>query len=247
MRWRVGAQQWFVWLAARRHRRLLLACLISLLISGVLLGLIGLTRWRGQRALETDTRSIIQQTGQQLMRALNSRRGTLTFLRDTLNRRVDLTAPQLQAMGTSAVEHTRHLLGIGLLRDAQAPEWWSGLSGVPRAELAQLNNAILKRTQVRGTWRVPSTFTTRTTTQRPLLIMLEPLRAPSYRQSAIVGVFDIKPLLEDFFASSLSQWHPVQLFDGEVVLYQSQDWPLAAGEPRPVYYQRHRRHSAGGS
>ena len=234
MLWRAGAQQWFAWLAVGRHRRLLLACLISLLVSGVLLGLIGLTRWRGQRALETDTRSVIQQTGQQLVRALNSRRGTLTFIRDTLNRRADLTGPQLQAMGTSAVEHTRHLLGVGLVRTAQAPEWWSGPSAVSRAELADLNHAMLKRTEVRGTWRVPSTFTTRTATQRSFLIMLEPLRASSHRRSAIVGVFDIKPLLEDFFASSLSQWHPVQLFDGEVVLYQSSDWPRAAGEPRPI-------------
>src|SRR3989338_4666994 len=129
-------------LTTRRYRRVLVAGLITLLTSATLLGLIGFMRWRGRQALRYDTRTVIAQVGQQLVRALQSRRGTLTFLRDTLNRRPDLTLPQLQAMGASAVEHTRHLAGTGLIRAAQPPVWWSGPHGLSRSDVTQLNRAI---------------------------------------------------------------------------------------------------------
>ena len=73
-------------LSARRHRRILLASIVTLATSAVLLGLISVIRWRGRQAVRTDTGTVIAQTGQQLVRSLQSRRGTLTFLRDTLNR-----------------------------------------------------------------------------------------------------------------------------------------------------------------
>ena len=143
---------------ARRYRRILIASGVTLLTSATLLGLIGLTRWSGHQALKSDTHTVIAQASQQFVRALQSRRGTLTFIRDTLNRRSDLSVLQLQAMGASAVEHTRHLIGTGLTQSTQDPAWWSGPAGLSQAELSQLNRAILQRTQLRGIWRVPSTF-----------------------------------------------------------------------------------------
>ena len=77
---------WNLRLTAQRYRQVLMASIVTLAVSGLLLGLISITRWRGKRAIETDTRSIVSKTTQQLQRALVSRRGTLTFLRDTLNR-----------------------------------------------------------------------------------------------------------------------------------------------------------------
>ena len=90
-------------LSARRHRRILFASIVTLAISVVLLGLIGAIRWRGRQAVRSDTGTVIAQTGQQLVRSLQSRRGTLTFLRDTLSRQPDLSAGPLEAMGGSAV------------------------------------------------------------------------------------------------------------------------------------------------
>jgi diguanylate cyclase (GGDEF)-like protein len=53
---------------------------------------------------------------------------------------------------------------------------------------------------------------------------LEPLRVPASESRAIVGVFDLKPLAADFFASGLQQRYPVQLLDGDTILYRSHDW-----------------------
>jgi diguanylate cyclase (GGDEF)-like protein len=218
----------------QRYRQVLMASVITLLVSGSLLGLIGLTQWRGKRALQTDTRSIVSKTTQQLQRALVSRRGTLTFLRDTLNRQGDLTPAQLKALGASATEHTRHLLGTGLVRATQLPAWWSGPQGLSPAELAQLNRAIVERARLRGAWRVPSTFVATMRSDRQLLVMLEPLRAAAYRQSAVIGVFSIKPLLEDFIATTLPEHQPVQIVSEDTILYRSVNWQPVTDDEQPI-------------
>lgn len=217
-------------LTARRHRRILIAAAITLLTSVTLLGLIGVTRWRGRQAVQHDTRTVISQTGQELVRRLQSRRATLAFLRDTLNRQPNLTPAALDAMGASAVVHTRHLLGVGLLRTGERPVWWSG-PPLSQSALGQVNRAIAQRTRLRGVWRAPSTLVTRAPAERPLLIMLEPLRAAPYQQSAVVGLFEVKHLLEDFFSSGFPQRYPVQVLDGDTLLYRSSDWrPAQEGQ-----------------
>ncbi|MBI2495238.1 MAG: sensor domain-containing diguanylate cyclase [Candidatus Omnitrophica bacterium] len=221
-------------LTTRRYRRILIASLVTLGTSAVLLGLIGFIRWRGHQALQSDTHTVVAQASQQLIRSLQSRRGTLTFLRDTLNRQPGLTLPQLQALGTSAVRHTRHLLGAGVARASQRPTWWATPRTLSRSELAQLNRTILHHGQGSWTGRAPSTFVMTTRTQRPLLVMMEPLRAPPYRRSSVVGVFDLKPLLEDFFTANLSPRHPVQLLEGRTLLYRSPAWQPAAADQRPI-------------
>lgn len=214
----------FLRLSTRRARRILVACAITLCTSLVLLALLAMIRWGGRSALQSDTHSVIEQTSTQLLRTLQSRRGTLTLLRDTLNRRADLSLPQLQAMGASATEHTRHMLGIGLLRAEQQPAWWQNPSQLSHASNASLNRGLIQRSQLSGVWRTPSTFVVSGPANRPLLVMLEPLRASTYARSAIIGIFDLKPLLEDFFASALSQPYPVQLLDHSVLLYRSVSW-----------------------
>ena len=221
-------------LTARRYRRILIASIVTLLTSGSLLSLIGFIQWRGHQAVQSDTHTVIGETASQLVSRLQSRRGTLTFVRDTLNRQSDLTSPQLQAMGASAVEHTRHLLGVGMVRAARPMEWWSGPQRLSKTELAQLERAVTQRAKLRGVWRLPSTFVTTTTTRRVLLVMLEPLRSSDYQESAIAGVFDLKPLLEDFFASSLSQHYPAQLLDGDTLLYRSSGWQTTSNDQPPI-------------
>lgn len=218
--------------SARRHRRVLVASVITLATSAALLGLLGVIRWRGRQAVRSDTGTIIAQTGQQLVRALQSRRGTLTFLRDTLSRQPDLPPASRQAMGASAVEHTRHLLGIGLVRGPTPPAWWAKPAGLSTASLGELTRAVSRRSQLRGAWRVSSTFAT--TAERPLLIMLEPLRGATPREQALVGVFDLKPLLADFFAANLSQPYPVQILDESRMLYRTGEWEWPGGGPRPI-------------
>lgn len=231
--WGLQVHAWLIRFRPRSHRRIIVACLITLLISGFLLGLIGFMRWRGQRALQSDTGSVVAQAGQQLIRSLESRRGTLTFIRDTLNRRADLSRPQLEALGLSATEHTRHLLGTGLLRASAAPEWWARPQHVSERERDSMNRAVVQRAKLRGVWRVPSTFVTTVEGQRTFLIMLEPLRTPVYPQSAIMGVFDLKPLLEDFFSTRVFQ-HPVQILDGTTLLYRSAAWQSTTETVHPI-------------
>ena len=217
-----------------RARRIIAAALVTFVTSLTVLGLIGFARWQGRQAVRNDTRIAVEQISEQLLRTLQSRRGTLTLLRDTLNRQPALETTQLSAMGDSAVQHTRHLLGIGLLRGTQPPVWWSTAPQLSDTEVAQVNRAAIQRAKLRGIWRVPSTFVTATQTQRPVLVMFEPLRAPTFRESAVIGALDLKQLLEDFFSSGLPKSYPVQLFDGQTLLFRSADWAAGTAERRVV-------------
>ena len=225
-------------LPARYHRRVLFASAITLCTSLTLLGLIAFTQWRGRQALRSDTRTIITQASQQLLRALQSRRGTLALLRDTLRRSRTLSSSQLQAMGASAVEHTRHLLGTGVVRSRELPMWWSGPPGLTQAEYAELEQVIATRLKLRNSWRVPATFVAVTGQGRELLVMLEPLRSPVEPPSAIIGVFTLSPLLEDFFTSGILQGFPAQLLDDETVLYRSRHWVPDTPARSPVIVEQ---------
>ena len=218
----------------RKHRRILIAAVATLLTSVVLLGLIGVTRWRGRQAVQQDTRTVIVETGNELVRRLESRRGTLTFLRDTLKRQPDLTPSALEAMGASGVQHTRHLIGVGLIQSGRPPLWWASPRSLPAETFNQLSRAIVQRTRLRGVWRVPSTFIAAPAADDPLLVMFEPLRTGPIRELAVVGVFAVKPLLDDFFSSGLPQHYPVQVLDGRTLLYRSSDWPVAPADPHPL-------------
>ena len=112
-----------VGMTARRHRRIFVASVATFLTSAVLLGFVSFIQWRGHLALQHDTDVISTQASEQLLRALISRRGTLTFIRDTINHQPDLSTPNLRAMGLSAVQHTRHLIGIGLVGATQNLTW----------------------------------------------------------------------------------------------------------------------------
>jgi diguanylate cyclase (GGDEF)-like protein len=91
-----------------------------------------------------------------------------------------------------------------------------------------LNSAITDRTRLPGVWRVPSTFGVTTKADQTLLVMLEPLRAPS---TALIGVFELSPLLKDFFTDVAPHQHPVQLLDGTTALFRSAGWKDAADGP----------------
>ena len=217
-----------------RPRRILAAAVVTLFTTAALLGLIVFTRWRGAQAVQSDTRSVAAQTAQQLVRSLQSRRGTLTFLRDTLDRRPLMELPQLEAMGASAADHTRHLLGVGGIRPGYPPVWWAAPEALGSREQAQLIRALGARTKMRGVWRVPSTFVV-SADGRALLVMLEPQRSSAFGQSAVVGVFDLGPLLDDFMDTNLTGRYPAQVLDGDRLLFRSPRWqPLSDGQQPPV-------------
>ncbi len=226
-------QPWLVRLSTKRYRRLALAGLITVGIAVTCLVVAAVAHWQSTRVVLGDTRLAASQAVDQLRRGLDSRRGTLTFIRDTINRGVNLSAAQLQAVGASATTHTRHLLGTGLARAGAEPVWWFGPQTLGRQEQTALNRVIVQRGRVRGVWRVPSTFVFSAANARPLLVMLEPLRAPGYERGAVMGVFDLAPLLADFFASRFVRHYPVQVLDGALVLHQSPDWAAGSDEASP--------------
>ncbi len=185
-----------------------------------------LLRWKTDRALQRDTRVIVSQASQQLVRALESRRGTLTLLRDTFDKAPNLLTDERRAMAKSGVEHTRHLLALGQLRRDQPIVWLTDAPALTDAQFGALQRALAQRVQLRMVWRLSSTLTSQPT-ERPILIMLEPMRAKGLPPSVLVGVFDVHPLLTDFFELSLQQPFPVQVLDGDTILYRSPRWSTA--------------------
>ncbi len=236
MPWRGPA--WLPKLNSRRYRRVFIACLATLGVSGVLLGTLVFVRWRADRAVRNDTRVVLDQAAEQLLRALESRRGTLTLLRDTLDKAPSLAFPEQHALANSAATHTRHLIGIGVTRQNHPLTWWAIPSPLTSREQSLLTRAVLTRTGLRNVWRVPSSLTVCVTPQRPLLIMLEPHRSAANQRSAVVGVFDLAPLLADFFELTLQQPYPVRLLEGEQALYRSDRWENPVEGKRPTVIEQ---------
>ncbi|MBI4597664.1 MAG: GGDEF domain-containing protein [Candidatus Omnitrophica bacterium] len=220
----------FIRLTARRYRRILIASFVTLAISVVLLVSIGLLQWRGHQAIQRDARNSIADLSSQLLSTLKSRRGTVTLLRDTMNRQPQLPAASLKAMGISAVAHTRYLVGIGLLNATDGIAWWSTPPSLSAADAAQLNRLLRARSQNAATWRSPSAFVARARSTRTWLIFLEPLRASSHGSAAVCGVFDVKALADDVFAAQASPDAPAQFLQDQAVLYRSPQW-IADGSP----------------
>ncbi len=233
-------RSWMGRLNSRRYRRTLIACIATVGLSLALLGTVAFMRWRADRAVHGDTTVVLNQAGQQLIRAFESRRGTLTLLRETLEKAPTLALAERQALAKSSVAHTRHLLGIGLAGAEQGLEWWDRpILSSPQGR-RQLTQAITQRSRLRNAWSVPSTFTITVETDRSLVVMLEPLRTAANRRRVVVGVFDLKPLLVDFFDLSLQQPFPAQLREDDTVLYRSSRWqaPKQEGRAPTVIIQR---------
>jgi len=215
---------WFPRLNSRRYQRILIACLATLGVSASLLGTVIVVRWRADHAVRGDTRVVLKQAAEQLLRALQSRRGTLTLLRDAMDKAPTMAVEEQTALAISAVAHTRHLIGAGLIRANAAPTWWIAPTPTTSHERSAIKQVLTHRTTLRQVWRVPSTFTVRAGSTRPFLIMLEPLKAAKHQRSSIIGIFDLKPLLADFFELSLQQPFPVQLLEANQALYTSAAW-----------------------
>jgi diguanylate cyclase (GGDEF)-like protein len=209
-------------LNSRRYQRVFVACLATLAISAGLAGVLLVVRWKTDRALRGDTHLVLRQAGQQLVRAIQSRRGTLTLMRDAFDRAPGLSSTDQSAIAHSAVAHTRHLVGMGLLQRSGPTTWW--VAPAEGDALAHLDRMINRRASVASAWRVPSTFTVQRTDDHWQLVMLEPLRRADNRGRAIIGVFDIRPMIADFFELTLQQPYPVRVLQTPDVLYASDGW-----------------------
>lgn len=228
----MASMRWVPRLRSRRSRRLATAVVATLGIGATVLAVAVGMRWQATHAVKDDTRVVLNQAADQLLRTFQSRRGTLTLLRDTLDRAPDLNVAEQQALGNSAAAHTRHLLGVGVLRSGHTPEWLKTPSAIPARERAQLDRVIGQQIRLRGR-RTPGTWMVEAGQQ--CLVMLEPMRAKANRGIVLVGVFDLAPLLKDFFELSLQQPYPVQLLSGDAVLYRSTQWPASSPDkPLPI-------------
>jgi hypothetical protein len=225
---------WFLNVHSRRFRQLLIACLLTCSVSVALLGSVMVMRWRAEAAQRKDTGVVLTQASQQLLRAFQSRRGTLTLLRDTFDQASQLSADEQKTLADSAVSHTRHLLGIGLSQSGRPPAWLRTPARTSREERERLARNVSQRTRAAQSRRVPSTFTVAIPPRRTLLVMLEPLRSARPSRQLLIGIFEVEPLLSDFFELTLQQPFPVQLLEGDRILYQSTDWQQPTADRPPT-------------
>ena len=213
-------------LHSHHYRLLFIASLLTLGVSGGAVGTMLLVRWQAHQAVHEETRFILYRTQQQLAPVLQSRRSTLTLLRDTLDQAPTMSGSEQQALANSAVEHTPRLLGIGWLGTHTAFHWWSPpASTTTAAERADLARNIAGRIRP-GARRAPSAWTVLTRSRRSFLVMAEPLRARTHRGQLLVAVFDLQSLLGDFFKLTFQGSFPVQLVEGQQALYRSERWSV---------------------
>ncbi len=213
-------------LNSHHYRLLFIGSLLTLGISGGVIGTMLLVSEQAHQAVHEETSFIMARTQQQLAPVLQSRRSTLTLLREMLDQAPAMSAPEQQALATSAVGHTPHLLGVGWVSSRATFHWWAPPAiGTTAAERADLIRDITRRLRP-GLWRAPSMWTVPARSCRPFLVMAEPFHTRAHRGQFLVAIFDLQPLLGDFFKLTFQGSFPVQLVEGAQVLYRSARWSL---------------------
>ena len=225
-----------------RYRRLFLLCVIVLGVSVGVLSTTFFVRWQTLRTVSYDRRLLLQQGAQQLKLTLQSRRGTLTLLRDTLEKTPRLSETERQTLARSAVAHTPQLFATGLMAQGGLPQWWvpppagtSHESAFIREEIAR---RVLRQQMLYQVGMGAFALTVVTPAGRQWLVVLEPVHMPSQPSSLLVACFDLHAFLSEAFEPWVQPLHPVQLIEGQRLLFQTSHWPSGnAFVPVPVVEQ----------
>ena len=222
-----------------RYPWLFLLCLLTLGISVGAVGTVVFNRWQADQGAGSDTRLILDQAGHSLEQLLHSRRGTVVLLRDMLDKAPGITDAARPGLAKSVMMQTPDLVGSGWMQGNGSWDWWVAPSTMSSDELTRLTRTVNQRTWLRSFFRVSSAQTVFVSADRPVWVVMEPMRAGPNRSRMIVAVLDLKILLEDFFKHALPRPVPLRLLDGEQMLYRSSRWPpLADVSQRPVIDRR---------
>lgn len=230
--------RWFSSLTSSRYRGVFIVCLVTLGTSVGVVGATLLARWQVDRAARVDAKSVLDQAAQQLTEALRTRRAMVALLRDTVDKAPELAEPERIALAKGAMKHAPDVVGSGVLRVRDTFEWWVPPAPAEAPALAPLLQEITRRTRLRNFLRLPSMITVFAWPERPMVVLLEPLRARAAGATAVVAVLDAHALLAEVFARTLPPPAVVRVVDGDRVLYRSRRWSLAPGGPPKTIVER---------
>ena len=220
---------------SRRYRLLFVVCLVTLAMSIGVVGTVLFVHWQADRAVRSETRFILQQTQQQFVPVLQNRRRTLIVLSRTLAEAPTLNPAEQRVLANNVVEQTPYLLGLGLQVRGML-SWWVPPVSTTLQERTQILRDLSRRIRRPRGWRTSATMTLMAREDRPLLVMIEPVRVSgNVSAKAIVAFFDLRPLLADFFKVAFQQPYPVQVLEGPQRLYRAERWqPAMEGYELPV-------------
>ncbi len=207
------------------HTRLIfIGCLVALGVSLGVAGTVILMRWQAERTMQGNAPAMLAQAESQLVQALDSRRQTFRVFREAVDKAPELGEAGRSALAVSTVGHIPHLIGSGWVDRRGVVSWWVAPTSLDPDALVR---ETLKRAWARTLFRMPSTMTGALATDRPVIVMIEPLRAPANRSHALVAVFDGKVFLADFFQRAVPPSASVQVVESGRLLYRSGRWPPA--------------------
>ncbi|MBI3317792.1 MAG: GGDEF domain-containing protein [Candidatus Omnitrophica bacterium] len=239
MDWKRGRFfNWLRQLGSTRYRGIFIACLVTLGVSGGVAGTVLFVRWQADHFAGRDSRTILDQTAQQLTQEIQSRRRMLTLLRDALDKSPRLTDAEQAALLKSAIGYTPDLVGGGLIQRGTSFAWWVPPAPLTLDQLAGLNREILRRTWLRVNFKLPSMRTFFLTGDRPILVMIEPFRSRPKRTEMIIAVFDLKALLEALFKKQVQPLPAMRLMEGSQLLHSSRRWPFPSRSPAKTVVER---------
>lgn len=203
--------------------------ILSLLALGICAGAAGtgvLARWQAERAIGADARVVLEHGARQVEQTLQGWKKSVTLFRETLDKAPGISAAERVALAGSVAEQTPALVGMGWM-DRHGAFHWLTAEPVGGPALAAIVGRVREKAWLHNLFSVPSAWAVPFTSERPVLVLVEPLRAPSNRPDRIVAIFEIRPTLEGALGR-----RPMRLIGGEGrVLYQSADWKTAPSAP----------------
>lgn len=230
-------QSFLAWTRTVRSYRLqgfFVACLVLLGAGAGTAGTFLLLQWKSREA-DQGASVLLTQTSQLFSQTLQDRKRTLAVLRNSLQAAGSrLSLQEHREILESSSVHIPQLVANGWIEQKTFSGWVRPGSVSPE-ETGRMVQESLRRSGWRKIFGAASTFTLEVRRDHSLLIFSQPFRA-SGRASLFISAIDLNACVANLMQSEVRRSFPVQVTEGERVLYQSPDWRVPPpGKLIPVF------------
>lgn len=194
-----------------------------------------LLRWKSDRT----TPALADQAAQFLSQSFLSRKRSLEILRDTLEKAPGLSEEERRNILESTSTRIPHLAANGWMTSSGNFTGWTSPEAFSAGESGPLFREALRRSRWKRLLGGSSTLLL-PRGDRMFLVFVQPLRAPSPAQKQnLVSAVNLNGLIPDLMQSGFRGQLPLQVIQGNRLLYRSRDWAAAGpGEAAPALFQR---------
>ncbi len=222
--------------SARRIQGTFIACLVLLGTCSGIGGTLLLLRWQSDRA-DRAAPALVEQSAQFFAQSLLSRKHGLEILRGSLESAPMLSNQERRDIVESASSRVPNLAANGLADNQGRFGGWTSPGAFSSGEADRIIREALRQSRWKRFFGRPATLLI-PHGDRTLLVFVQPLRVSAPAQN-LVSAVDLDGMVADLMQSRFRRSLPMQVVQGDRVVFRSHDWQTARpGQPPRFTLQR---------